>query len=131
MTLAVAADEAAMQTRVRANVSAVEQILLNLVDNACKYAAGADDKRIHVELNRGDEQLTIRVCDHGPGVARDEVERVFQPFVQSRHNATQSPGGLGLGLAISRRLARSLDGELTIDEQDQRTCFVLCLPATQ
>ena len=71
MQLVVECDTpSAADTAVRANASAVEQILFNLVDNACKYAAAAADKRIHLRLGRGEGVAELRVQDHGPGVSK-------------------------------------------------------------
>jgi signal transduction histidine kinase len=130
MTLVVSADETPMQTRVRVNVSSVEQILLNLVDNACRYAARSDDRRIHLELDRHGRYGLIRVRDHGPGVATAEIKRLFRPFHKSAHEAARSAPGVGLGLALSRQLARDMNGDLRLDEQvKDGACFELLLPA--
>ena len=87
MELVVEGDETAMATVVRANPSAVEQILFNLVDNACKYAAGATDKRIDLATDRCDDELHLRVRDHGPGIATAVRGRLFRPFSKSAREA--------------------------------------------
>ena len=115
--------------RVRARVSAVEQVLTNLVDNACKYAAGADDRRVHL-VAAADGAVLLAVRDHGPGIPRAEARRMFRPFSKSARHAADTAPGVGLGLALSRRLARQMGGDLRLDE----TCtdgarFVLTLPA--
>jgi signal transduction histidine kinase len=116
-------------TTVRVDVSAVEQILLNLVDNACKYAASAEDARIHLAATQADGVAEIRVRDHGPGVAKSEERRLFRPFGKSARDAAHSAPGIGLGLALSRRLARDLGGDLRLDPSvDDGACFVLSLP---
>jgi signal transduction histidine kinase len=97
---------------VRADPAAVEQILFNLVDNACKYAASAQDKRIHLDAARSGGRALIAVRDHGPGVNPDVVGRMFRPFSRSAADAAGSAPGVGLGLALSRRLARGMGGEL-------------------
>ncbi len=114
----------------RADATAVEQILFNLVDNACKYAAEAQDKRIHLQVAVAGSKLVFRLCDHGPGVAAKEARRLFQPFRKSARDAAHSAPGVGLGLALSRRLARAMGGELRADTQvAEGACFVLELPA--
>ena len=115
MELAVAADDATLAARVRTDSSLVEQILLNLVDNACKYAASADDRRIHLEAERRDGRALLRVRDHGPGVAPAEATRLFRPFSKSAREAAHTAPGIGLGLALSRRLARDMGGDLRLD----------------
>lgn len=91
---------------------AIERILVNLVDNACKYAAGAADRRIHLELDGARDRVVLRVRDHGPGVAADVRRRLFRPFSKSVGEAAKSAPGVGLGLALSRRLARAQGGTL-------------------
>jgi signal transduction histidine kinase len=114
---------------VKTNVSAVEQILFNLVDNACKYAAVAEDKRIHLILREEDGNALLRVEDHGPGIAPEMRRRLFRSFSKSAKEAAHSAPGVGLGLALSRRLARDLGGELRYSEQSaQGACFILRLP---
>ncbi len=116
-------------SRVRVDQSAVERILFNLVDNASKYASSADDKRIHVEVESADSFATIKVRDHGPGVSGGLSRRIFRPFSKSAHDAANSAPGVGLGLSLSRRLARSLGGELSLDPASTGgACFVLSLP---
>jgi signal transduction histidine kinase len=115
---------------VRADPSAVEQILFNLVDNACKYAGSADEKSIHIEAGRQDSGAFIRVRDHGPGIGEADGRRLFRAFCKSAREAANSAPGVGLGLALSRRLAREMGGDLCLSRDGQPgACFVLSLPA--
>jgi signal transduction histidine kinase len=100
---------------VRANPSAVEQILFNLVDNACKYAAAAADKRIHLVIQSQGTTVQICVRDHGPGIPRAGAQRLFHPFAKSAREAADSAPGVGLGLALSKRLARGMGAHLDLD----------------
>ncbi len=114
---------------VRVDRSAIEQILLNLVDNACKYAARSTPPRIEVRLERSDGRVFVRVSDHGPGLSTAERRRLFQPFSKSDRDAANSAPGIGLGLALSRRLARAQGGELSLDASGRGgAVFVLSLP---
>jgi signal transduction histidine kinase len=107
---------------------AVEQILFNLVDNACKYAARAADQRIHLRVTRDKDRIRFAVVDHGPGIAPDVRGRLFRPFCKSSQEAANSAPGVGLGLALSLRLARELGGRLEWDRQSSGgTMFVLTL----
>jgi len=129
MNLVVEAGDTGEDLQVLADVSAVEQILLNLVDNACKYAAGAADARIHIELVSSDGNGVLRVRDHGQGISRDDAARLFRPFSKSAKDAAHSAPGVGLGLALSRRLARAMGGDLRLDASVQDgACFALSLP---
>jgi signal transduction histidine kinase len=115
---------------VQANVSAVEQILFNLVDNACKYASAADDRRIHVELRSPAGGGEICVRDHGPGLPPSRRKGWFRSFSKSAQEAAHSAPGIGLGLALSRRLARHMGGELRLESAEGAgACFVLTLKA--
>jgi signal transduction histidine kinase len=115
---------------VRGDASAIERIVFNLVDNACKYAASAADRRIHVEAGAEGSQIVIRVRDHGAGISRKEARRLFRPFSKSATEAAHSAPGVGLGLALCRRLARSMGGELKIEhELTEGACLALLLPA--
>jgi signal transduction histidine kinase len=114
---------------VRADPSAVEQILFNLVDNACKYAAGAADNRIHLVAEAAGGRAVLKVCDHGPGISARDARRLFRPFSKSARDAANSAPGVGLGLALSRRLAREMGGDLTlIARPGDGACFALSLP---
>ena len=129
MELVVEAGDTSEDLQVLADVSAVEQILLNLVDNACKYAAGAEDARLHLELASSGGYGVLRVRDHGQGISRDDAARLFRPFSKSAKDAAHSAPGVGLGLALSRRLARAMGGDLRLDTSVQDgACFALSLP---
>ena len=129
MELDVVIDKSLGEALVRTDVSAVEQIVANLVDNACKYAAGAADRRIQIQTRSDARWLRVRVTDHGPGVAADAARRLFRPFHRSAQEAANSAPGVGLGLALSRRLARRLGGDLTlVSSADAGACFELRLP---
>jgi signal transduction histidine kinase len=119
----------AEQVDVRADPSAVEQILFNLVDNACKYAVCGPQPLIHLEATRVNGQAILCVRDHGPGIQQQETRRLFRPFSKSARDAANSAPGVGLGLALSRRLAREMGGDLRLDStQNGGACFLLFLP---
>ena len=111
--------------------AAVEQILFNLVDNACKYAVrDALPAPLELNLKLTPATLQIAVRDHGPGLTRAEARKLFRPFHKSAREAAHTAPGVGLGLALCRRLARDLGGTLEIDHSwPHGACFVLTLPA--
>jgi signal transduction histidine kinase len=115
MSLAVEVEEGLRDREVQADSASLERILLNLVDNACKYAVSAQDRRIHLQVARAGPRILLRVRDHGPGIAEHEVRRLFRPFSKSAREAAQSAPGVGLGLALSRRLARAMQGDLIVE----------------
>ena len=129
MDLAVGIDDAARVAHVRADPSAFERILFNLVDNACKYAASGDRREVRIAATRAGKQVVVRVRDRGPGVAAADLSRLFRPFHKSARDAAHSAPGVGLGLALSQRLARTMGGDLYLDESVRDgACFVVMLP---
>ncbi len=129
MELVTEADDDVLERSLVTDVSAIEQIAVNLVDNACKYAAEAADRRIHLQWAAGDGEVVMRVRDHGPGVDQDVQRRLFEPFTKSAREAAHSAPGVGLGLALCRRLARQLGGRLSLESSGNGgACFALRLP---
>jgi signal transduction histidine kinase len=119
----------ALSANTRCDASAVEQILFNLIDNACKYAGAATEKKLHLAVERQGKWLALRVRDHGPGITDRERWRLFRPFCKSATDAAHSAPGVGLGLSLSRRLARDMRGDLRLcDAPESGACFLLTLP---
>ncbi|HKW11467.1 MAG TPA: HAMP domain-containing sensor histidine kinase [Gemmatimonadaceae bacterium] len=106
----------------------LRQVVLNLLSNAIRFTPAGG--RITLSASAaGDSRVTVRVQDTGPGIPEARREQVFEPFVQLDRSLTQPQEGLGLGLAISRDLARGMNGELTLDNSaTQGANFVLTLP---
>lgn len=90
----------------------LRQILTNLVDNALKYT---EEGEVGVEVEpREDDWLCLRVRDTGPGIPEDRLEEIFEPYVQLER---ASEGGSGLGLALCKRLARLLGGDVDVESR--------------
>lgn len=129
MELSTDVDDTARDSRVFIEPAAVEQILSNLVDNSCKYASEAEDRRIQLRVDRTGGRVEVRVRDYGPGIATDVRRRMFQPFSKSDQQAANSAAGIGLGLAISRDLAQAMGGNLAWESDvAPGACFTLQLP---
>ncbi len=130
MQLQVDGSPEALQSVVHVDVAAVEQILFNLVDNACKYATCDGTERvIHLEALPDNRFAMLRVRDHGQGISEEGARRLFKPFSKSAHEAAHTAPGVGLGLALCRRLSRSMGGDLRLDGLVKNgACFVLSLP---
>lgn len=112
---------------VRSDPGAVSRILVNLADNAAKYAAQSG-RPIELSVLTG-RRLEIHLRDHGSGLAPDARARLFAPFARSAEAAAGNAPGVGLGLALCRRLARAQGGELRIEEpEDGGIDAVLELP---
>ncbi len=98
--------------RLHTDRDVVEQILINLVDNAMKYASAGRELRVELQpLPCGGARL--RVLDRGPGIPPSAQEKVFEKFYRTDHALAGGKAGCGLGLTISRRMLRELGGDLT------------------
>ena len=107
------------------------QILQNLISNAIKFTSrGTVTVEIEVvENNLAHVSVEVRVIDTGIGIAEHDQERIFGEFIMVDPSYCRSDGGAGLGLAISRRLATAMDGEMGVEsEVDKGSCFWFRLP---
>jgi signal transduction histidine kinase len=112
------------------DVKLVQQIVGNLVDNACKYSRGAADPHLWLRVRTEPAQrLLFEVEDRGPGVPPGERRTIFRPFRRGR-DADVTAGGVGLGLALAQRWAHLLGGRLTLHSgpANRGACFRLELP---
>jgi signal transduction histidine kinase len=116
--------------QVETDVTAVEQILFNLIDNACKYGLPEGESgKVTLSVRKGRGGIVFEVRDEGRGIDRTEKKRLFRAFHKSAHEAAHDKPGVGLGLALCRRLARALGGELKLGEAgDKGASFVLVIP---
>ena len=102
------------------------QILLNLLTNALKFT---DSGQVSVDCSANEQRVSINVRDTGRGIPADRVAEIFEPFVQVGRNPDEARRGVGLGLAISRQLARNLNGDIHVESTDGRgSVFTLELP---
>ena len=90
---------------------ALRSCLHNLIDNALRYAGHA-----RVEIEDATGRLLIRVVDHGPGIAADLREAVFEPFYRVEGSRNRNSGGVGIGMTIAREAARRMGGDLKLEE---------------
>jgi signal transduction histidine kinase len=112
---------------VHADVERVRQILLNLLTNAVKFSERGGGVRIECQVEA--RAVRIRVTDTGIGIAPEKLEAIFEPFVQVDNRLTREQEGVGLGLAISRDLARGMGGDLVAESVPGRgSTFTLTLP---
>ncbi len=93
----------------------VQQILLNLLTNATKFTSRGGS--IALSCARDDRSVSIRVHDTGVGVPTDKLERIFEPFMQVERRLNRPAEGVGLGLSISRDLARGMGGDLKVESE--------------
>lgn len=118
----VVRDEADEAAKVMAERFRLEQVLVNLLQNAIEALEGRPDPEIRVQVLVKRLQVRILVADNGPGVAAEVAKTLFTPF------ATTKPRGLGLGLVISRDIVAEFGGELSLETAPRGACFVMSLP---
>ena len=106
---------------VRTDRDAIEQVILNLLDNALKYAGqGSYVKFVLAQGN--DNQVILKICDDGPGIPAEKKEKIFEKFFRLDNSLTAAQPGSGLGLSICRQILRDLGGDLHIESQRQNGC---------
>ena len=107
----------------------IQQILLNLLSNAIKFTEPGG--RVSVDCTSTPTTVRMSVSDTGVGIAPEKQDAVFEPFVQVDARLTRTQEGIGLGLAISRDLARGMNGDLTLESRmGEGSTFTLILPRT-
>ena len=121
-------------TEVETDPEYVVQILSNLIENACKYSAGARDARIWLTARPGPgDGVMFEVDDAGPGVPARDRRAVFEPFRRGARQDDRRTGGVGLGLSLSRYWAQCLGGVLMLRRSERNgshySCFSLTIPS--
>jgi PAS domain S-box-containing protein len=105
----------------------VQQVLVNLIDNAAKYAPGG---RVEVSAERTDGIVRIAVTDEGPGIPHAEQQRIFEKFYRGDPQLTHAPSGTGLGLYVCRELVERMGGRIAVESTAGRgSTFSFELPA--
>jgi two-component system phosphate regulon sensor histidine kinase PhoR len=121
--------ELACDDRLEARINAplLEQAVVNLVDNACKYSARGGTVRI--EAARDEKEIVIQVRDHGCGIERRHLARIFERFYRADKARSREHGGTGLGLAIVKHIALAHGGQATVESTSgQGSTFSIRLP---
>ncbi len=119
---------------VRAELELLVRAIENVLRNAMKYSPAGSEIQLQTSFDAGSGQLSVRICDQGPGVAADEIDAIFQAFYRSRQHAGQASGH-GLGLAITRQIVQGLGGQVSAqnrftEDGSSGLCLTLVLPAT-
>jgi signal transduction histidine kinase len=110
-----------------ADAEKVTQILVNLFSNAIKFTPPGGE--ISAECAIKEDMVCVTVSDTGIGIPADRRTLIFEPFVQLKDGLTDRGTGVGLGLAISRDLARAMKGDLTVESTEGKGArFMLALP---
>ncbi|MDB4882894.1 MAG: sensor protein [Gemmatimonadetes bacterium] len=135
-------DESEQPTTYHGDEDRVRQILVNLLTNAVKFTAAGgrvtlsygrtDVPSPELQLPSASAWIYVRVADTGTGIPKEQLGRIFDPFMQVHTGHTRPTDGSGLGLTISRRLARMMHGDIAVQsELGKGSVFTLWLPAAE
>jgi len=114
----------------RADREKTQQVVLNLLTNAVKFTEPGGHVRLMCGADNG--SVVVRVEDTGRGIPPEKIEAIFEPFIQVDSQLTRTQDGVGLGLSISRDLARGMGGDLVADSRvGKGSVFTLTLPAAK
>jgi len=122
--------EPGLRTRRIGDAGKIRQVMVNLVSNAIKYTnEGTIDVEVLPDRDSGADGVVISVRDSGIGVARENLESIFDPFTQEDRSTARAFGGAGLGLAITQRLAKAMGGSVSVSSVvNEGSVFQVRLP---
>lgn len=122
-------DPACRDIMLKVDSDAFTQIVINLVDNAIKFSARAPDKRIVIAAQpAGRSFVAWSVRDHGPGVPKSEMKKIFRLFYRPGSELTRETVGTGIGLALVQQLVRAMAGTVDVVNREPGAEFVVTLP---
>ena len=103
----------------------LQQVLINIVDNAIKYSA----EPVEIQLERSEDQAIIHICDRGIGISLQHQQRIFERFYRADEASTRSRDGTGLGLAIAKSLIEGMQGRISLrSKPNEGSIFTITLP---
>lgn len=121
--------EPALASKLHIDSDWLTQILINLVDNAIKFSANAEDKIVQITISLlQDKSMQICVRDFGPGVAKDQMKKIFKLFYRSENELTRETVGTGIGLALVHQLVSGMGGEVDLVNCEPGVEFRLRFP---
>jgi len=124
-------DPAIRNACVTVDEDAFSQIVINLVDNALKFSAQSMDKRVEIRCRPGTgKRAVFTVRDFGPGVARDQMRKIFRLFYRPAGELTRETVGTGIGLALVNELARAMGARVDVANAEPGAVFSLSLALT-
>lgn len=117
--LNISCDEKTEQAVIQLDMDCLNQIIINLVDNAIKFSAKSDKSDIDINCQlQQDGSVLFSVRDYGPGVAKDQMRKIFKLFYRSENELTRETVGTGIGLALVHQLAQSMNAKVDVINQD-------------
>ena len=119
------------ETQINIDMDYLTQIMINLTDNAIKFSAKAEHKRIEVRCrSQNNQRITISVRDYGPGINKDQLRKIFKLFYRSENELTRETVGTGIGLALVHQLTHAMHGSIDVIRHEPGAEFVLSFPMT-
>lgn len=125
-SLNLSCDETIKEKQILADADYFIQVIINLVDNAIKFSAKADNKQIDIQcktLRNNKIQFTIR--DYGPGINKDQLRKIFQLFYRSENELTRETVGTGIGLSLVKQLVNAMQGKIDVINKEPGIEFQL------
>ena len=130
--LKISRDEAADCATINIDEDCFAQMIINLVDNAIKFSRNEENKIIEISSKpSGDNRILFSVRDHGPGIANDQMKKIFQLFYRSESELTRETVGTGIGLAIVHQLAVAMDGNVDMVNAEPGAEFRIRFPVVK
>jgi len=121
--------QSADQATINIDDDCFAQIIINLVDNAIKFSKNAKDQSIVISSRLGnDGAIAFAVRDHGPGIARGQMKKIFELFYRAENELTRETVGTGIGLAIVHQLTTAMDGKVDVVNKDPGVEFTISFP---
>lgn len=127
--LKLSCDQDTAQAKIKVNPDWFIQIMINLVDNAIKFSAKADTKMIELSCHRLSSGLIqFKVRDYGPGIAKDQLKKIFKLFYRSENELTRETVGTGIGLALTHQMIVTMNGQIDVGNRDPGAEFRIDFP---
>jgi len=129
MELELDCDPQIGQALINIDMDYLIQIIINLTDNAIKFSAKAERKRIEIHCRaQTNGRITISVRDYGPGITKDQLRKIFKLFYRSENELTRETVGTGIGLALVNQLTHAMRGSIDVIRHEPGAEFVLSFP---
>ena len=123
-------DQQLAQTHIYIDMDYLIQIIINLTDNAIKFSSNAETRRIDIACRlQANQRIAISVRDYGPGIAKDQLRKIFKLFYRSENELTRETVGTGIGLALVHQLTHAMSGTVDVIRHTPGAEFVLSFPA--
>lgn len=129
-TLNLKCDEETGRTEIKVDTDYINQIIINLVDNAIKFSSKSDKTEIDITCQRQqDGSVLFAIRDYGPGIARDQMKKIFTLFYRSENELTRETVGTGIGLSLVQQLTQAMNGKIDVVNREPGAEFRIVFSA--